>query len=154
MSGPIVDRKVDLKVDPTRPLPPPTVDPWTPRRVNTLTRVRSNPGYPLFNVTEVHRPPSGIDGGWGFLRRAGCGILSRMPLTEAKQKSKTARERALESLRENPQGMSKSELRREVGGNAGAFRRLIQSMLDKGEILVYEEDRPTCGPTKVHKIAS
>jgi len=68
-------------------------------------------------------------------------------------KSKTARERALDALREHPEGLSKSELRKEIGGNAGAFRRLIQSMIDKDEITVTEEHRPTCGLTKVHRIA-
>jgi hypothetical protein len=56
-------------------------------------------------------------------------------------------------LRANPDGLSKNELRQEIGGNAGAFRRLIQSMIDKKEIIVVEEHRPTCGLTKVHKIA-
>lgn len=65
----------------------------------------------------------------------------------------TARDRALAALRENPDGLSKSELRKAVGGNAGAFRRLVQSMLDKDEIVVSEEHRPSCGLTKVHKIA-
>lgn len=65
----------------------------------------------------------------------------------------TARERVLEALRENPEGLSKSELRKTVGGNAGAFRRLIQSMEDRDEIVVTEEHRPTCGLTKVHRIA-
>lgn len=65
----------------------------------------------------------------------------------------TARERALKALADNPNGMSKSELRKVVGGNAGAFRRLIMSMEDKGEITVHEEYRPTCGLTKVHKLA-
>ena len=69
------------------------------------------------------------------------------------KKAATARERALEALRESPEGLSKSELRKIVGGNAGAFRRLVQSMLDKREITVHEEDRPTCGLTKVHRIA-
>jgi DNA-binding IclR family transcriptional regulator len=68
-------------------------------------------------------------------------------------KPKTARERALDALRESEHGLSKSELRKIVGGNAGAFRRLIQSMIDKGEITVHEENRPTCGLTKVHKAA-
>lgn len=70
-----------------------------------------------------------------------------------KAKTKTARERALDALRANPDGLSKSELRKEIGGNAGAFRRLIQSMIDKDEIIVVEEHRATCGLTKVHKIA-
>lgn len=65
----------------------------------------------------------------------------------------TARERALQALRDSPNGLSKSELRRVVGGNAGAFRRLVQSMQDKREIVVTEETRPTCGPTKIHRIA-
>lgn len=69
-----------------------------------------------------------------------------------KTKPKTARERALEVLAAHPGGLSKSELRKEIGGNAGAFRRLIQSMIDKDEISVHEEHRPTCGLTKVHRI--
>ena len=74
-------------------------------------------------------------------------------MNATKTKPKTARERALEYLREHPEGASKSELRRVVGGNAGAFRRLVQSMEDKGEITVTEEHRPTCGLTRVHRIA-
>lgn len=70
-----------------------------------------------------------------------------------KTKTKTARERALDALRANPDGLSKNELRQEIGGNAGAFRRLIMSMIDKDEIIVVEEHRPTCGLTKVHKLA-
>jgi DNA-binding IclR family transcriptional regulator len=68
-------------------------------------------------------------------------------------KPKTARERALDALRESEHGLSKSELRKAVGGNAGAFRRLVQSMIDKDEITVTEENRPTCGLTKVHRAA-
>jgi hypothetical protein len=66
----------------------------------------------------------------------------------------TARQRVLKALQENPDGMSRSELRKLIGGNAGAFRRLMQSMEDKEEIVVTEETRPTCGPTKVHRIAA
>lgn len=66
----------------------------------------------------------------------------------------TARERAQKALRDHPEGLSKSELRKIVGGNAGAFRRLIQSMEDRGEITVAEENRPTCGLTKIHRIAA
>lgn len=61
----------------------------------------------------------------------------------------TARQRALQVLIENPEGVSKSELRKIIGGNAGAFRRLMQSMEDKGEIAVREEHRASCGLTKV-----
>lgn len=68
-------------------------------------------------------------------------------------KPQTARERALIALRASESGMSKSELRKAIGGNAGAFRRLIQSMIDKDEITVTEENRPTCGLTKVHRAA-
>lgn len=70
-----------------------------------------------------------------------------------KTKALTARERALQALRDHPDGLSKSELRKEIGGNAGAFRRLIQSMIDREEIIVHEEHRPTCGLTKVHRLA-
>lgn len=73
------------------------------------------------------------------------------PIKEAKL-DPTARQRVLNALRDNPDGMSKSELRQEIGGNAGAFRRLMQSMLDRGEVVVIEELRPTCGLTKVHKL--
>lgn len=65
----------------------------------------------------------------------------------------TARERALEALQKNPDGLSKSELYRHVGGNTGAYRRLIQSMTDKGEIKVRDEDRASCGLTRVVTIA-
>jgi hypothetical protein len=64
----------------------------------------------------------------------------------------TARERVIQTLRENPDGLSKSELRTEIGGNAGAFRRLIQSMIDRDEISVTDEIRPNCGLTKVHRL--
>lgn len=74
-------------------------------------------------------------------------------MNATKQKPQTARERALDALRESPDGLSKSELRKKVGGNAGAFRRLVQSMIDKDEIVVSEEHRPTCGLTKVHRAA-
>jgi hypothetical protein len=74
-------------------------------------------------------------------------------MTAAKTKTPTARERALEALRDSSDGMSKSELRKYVGGNAGAFRRLVQSMIDKDEITVTEEYRPTCGLTKVLRAA-
>lgn len=76
----------------------------------------------------------------------------RMHTSPATARSITARERALQALRDSDNGMSKSELRKVVGGNAGAFRRLVQSMIDKDEIFVVEEHRPTCGLTKVHKI--
>lgn len=76
-----------------------------------------------------------------------------MHTSPAKQRSLTARERALQALEASPNGLSKSELRKKVGGNAGAFRRLVQSMIDKDEITVHEEYRPTCGLTKVHKLA-
>jgi predicted ArsR family transcriptional regulator len=65
----------------------------------------------------------------------------------------TARQRAIAILRDHPDGMSKNELRQAVGGNSGAFRRLLQSMEDRGEISVTVEDRPNCGPTKVHRAA-
>lgn len=64
-------------------------------------------------------------------------------------KDKTARERVLEVLRESPNGVSKSELYRRIGGNTGAFRRLIMSMEGREEILITEEDRPSCGLTRV-----
>lgn len=64
----------------------------------------------------------------------------------------TARERAIKALQENPDGLSRAQLKKEVGGNAGAFRRLLQSMVDRGEVLVREEYRPNCGPTKVHTL--
>jgi hypothetical protein len=67
--------------------------------------------------------------------------------------TKTARQRVIEDLRAaGEDGRSKSELRRLVGGNAGAFRRLIQSMLDKEEVVAADELRPECGLTKVHRL--
>jgi hypothetical protein len=70
--------------------------------------------------------------------------------THTQNKTKvTARDRALTFLRQHPDGVSKSELRREIGGNAGAFRRLVASMEDKDEITIHEEHRPSCGLTKV-----
>ncbi len=65
----------------------------------------------------------------------------------------TARQKAIKELEANPNGLSKSELRKRVGGNAGAFRRLIASMEDKGEIKIHEENRPSCGLTKVITLA-
>lgn len=65
----------------------------------------------------------------------------------------TTRERALEVLQDHPLGLSKSELYRHVGGNSGAFRRLVQSMVDKGEINIRDENRASCGHTKVVTIA-
>lgn len=65
----------------------------------------------------------------------------------------TARQRAIDALRyAGEEGLSKAQLREAVGGNAGAFRRLLQSMEDKGELFVREENRPTCGLTKVHTL--
>lgn len=72
--------------------------------------------------------------------------------SSTKQRTQTARDRALDYLRKHADGVSKSELRREVGGNAGAFRRLIASMEDKDEIVITEEHRPTCGLTKVVRV--
>lgn len=89
----------------------------------------------------------------------GCGSVSRQyPEIEEgsarasaqdwPRRSMTARERAMEALRDKP-GMSKSELYRIVGGNTGAYRRLIQSMQDRGEISIATENRPSCGKTRV-----
>lgn len=74
--------------------------------------------------------------------------------TEVTDREETARERALRTLREHPEGLSKNQLREAVGGNSGAFRRLVQSMEDRGEIVVFEEERPNCGLTKVHRAAA
>jgi hypothetical protein len=65
----------------------------------------------------------------------------------------TARQRVIKALEEHPDGMSKRQLREHIGGNVGAFRRLIQNMLDRGEITVEEVDFPNWGPTKMHKLA-
>lgn len=64
----------------------------------------------------------------------------------------TARARALRALGEHPEGLSKSRLREVIGGNAGAFRRLIQSMERKGEIVITEEDVPQWGFTKIVRL--
>lgn len=66
----------------------------------------------------------------------------------------TARERVIEILKENPEGLSKSRLRDRIGGNSGAFRRLVQSMEDRGEIVIETIDDPNCGPTRIHKLAA
>jgi hypothetical protein len=66
--------------------------------------------------------------------------------------SVTQRERTIKILQDNPEGVSKSELRRQLDGNAGAFRRLVQNMQDKGEIVITEENRPDCGLTKVVRL--
>lgn len=65
----------------------------------------------------------------------------------------TARQRAIAALRAaGEEGLSKAQLREAVGGNAGAFRRLHQSMIDRREVEIREEDRPNCGLTKVHTL--
>lgn len=61
----------------------------------------------------------------------------------------TARNRAIAILAAEPNGISKSELRRRIGGNAGAFRRLFQRMVDTGVIETHMEERADCGPTRV-----
>lgn len=66
--------------------------------------------------------------------------------------NRTNRQRVIDLLRENPSGLTKSKLREEIGGNAGAFRRLMQSMEDKGEIVVSLEEVPNWGPTKIHRL--
>lgn len=66
----------------------------------------------------------------------------------------TAREKALKALNDHPDGLSKSRLREIVGGNPGAFRRLVQSMEDKNEITITEEDNPNWGPTKIVRAAA
>lgn len=66
----------------------------------------------------------------------------------------TARQRIIVILKAHPEGMSKNELRQAVGGNSGAFRRLLMSMEDNGEIEVTEEYRSHCGLTKVHRAAA
>lgn len=64
----------------------------------------------------------------------------------------TARQRAIQALVEaGDKGLSKAQLKEKVGGNAGAFRRLLSSMEDKGEVVVTEEDNPNWGPTKIHR---
>lgn len=75
-----------------------------------------------------------------------------MALTPSKQKQATARERVLAYLKANPGGVSKSKLRDEIGGNAGAFRRLISSMEDREEIVITEEHNPNWGPTKIVRV--
>lgn len=71
-----------------------------------------------------------------------------MTITETRQP--TARERAIAILEKvGDEGISKSAMKAKIGGNPGAFRRLMLSMEDRGEMTVTEEDWPTCGPTKV-----
>lgn len=61
----------------------------------------------------------------------------------------TARQRALSILRANAEtGLTKNQLREALEVNPGVFRRLIQSMEDKGEVTVTEEEVPNWGPTK------
>lgn len=65
----------------------------------------------------------------------------------------TARERAIRALQEaGAEGLSKAQLKEKVGGNAGAFRRLLMSMEGKGEVLIEEVDNPQWGPTKIHRV--
>lgn len=74
-----------------------------------------------------------------------------MAVTEIRKP--TARQRAIAILEEvGSTGISKSEMRRRLEGNPGAFRRLMMSMEDKGEMVVTEEDWPTCGPTRVLRL--
>lgn len=75
-------------------------------------------------------------------------------LTPQKEARLTAREKALQALRDKPNGMSKSELSKLLDMNPGAYRRLIMSMESKREIVITEEVRPTCGPTKVVRAAA
>jgi hypothetical protein len=71
-------------------------------------------------------------------------------MTTTEVRKPTARERAIAILEEvGEEGISKSAMKTKIGGNPGAFRRLMMSMEDKGEMTVTEEDRPTCGLTKV-----
>jgi hypothetical protein len=71
-------------------------------------------------------------------------------MSTTETRAPTRREQAKVILREaGEDGISKSEMRKKLGGNAGAFRRLMQSMEDKEEMTVTEEVWPTCGPTKV-----
>ena len=74
-------------------------------------------------------------------------------MATAETRAPTRREQAIAILREvGEDGISKSEMKKRLGGNPGAFRRLMQSMEDKGEMLVTEENWPTCGPTKVLRL--
>jgi hypothetical protein len=70
------------------------------------------------------------------------------------QTKSTARQTALQILQENPSGLSKNKLYLEIverqgSCNTGAYRRLIQSMTDREEITVTEEDVPNWGLTKI-----
>lgn len=65
----------------------------------------------------------------------------------------TARQFVRQVLSENPEGFSKNELYRRIvehqgSCNTGAYRRLIQSMLDDGDITLTEVDEPLWGLTK------
>lgn len=76
-----------------------------------------------------------------------------MATAEKEMKTPTMREQVIAHLQEvGSEGMSKSAMRKRVGGNPGAFRRLMQSMEDKEEITITEEKWPTCGPTKVLRL--
>jgi hypothetical protein len=72
-----------------------------------------------------------------------------MALTPTRAKQATARERVKAFLLANPDGVSKSKLRDEIGGNAGAFRRLLSSMEDCEEIVITDDFNPNWGPTKI-----
>lgn len=66
----------------------------------------------------------------------------------------TARQRALKLLRANAEtGMTKNQLREALEVNPGVFRRLIQSMEDKEEITITEQEVPHWGPTKFVRAA-
>lgn len=64
-----------------------------------------------------------------------------------------ARDRILEILRGEPDGLSRNELFRRAGINRGAFRRLIAALRDTGKVTVTKEYRPNGGETAVHRIA-
>lgn len=69
---------------------------------------------------------------------------------QSEKKHVTARESALKHLAAaGDSGLSKSDLSRKLDMNPGAYRRLLMSMTDKGEISITEEFSPKWGPTKV-----
>lgn len=69
--------------------------------------------------------------------------------------NRIARQRALDILREHAEtGLTKNQLREALEVNPGVYRRLIDSMISRGEITITEEDVPHWGPTKFIRAAA
>lgn len=67
------------------------------------------------------------------------------------RKKTTARERIVQALAENPEGLSGSELHRQSGVQRGAFRRIRDSLVSVGDIEL-EERETKSGRTVIHRL--